>query len=76
MEKLKSIETTTKDFFLLKQELELTMRSESEGKVQLAFYSQKTGEFEITISRTEEMLKKFNEEVEKVFIFLIFFLIF
>ena len=66
MEKLKSLETTTKNFFLLKQELEITMKSESESKIQLLFYSRKTTEFEGTVLKTEDMLTKFKAEVEKV----------
>lgn len=69
MEKLKSLETTTKNFFLLKQELEITMKSESESKIQLLFYSKKTAEFEGTILKTEDMLTKFKAEVEKVMFF-------
>ena len=66
MDKLKSIETNAKEYFLVKQELEQTLKSENEARIQLTFYSQKTGDFEITIEKTCLMLEKFEKEVEKV----------
>lgn len=66
MEKLKSIETNAKEYFMVKQELEQTLKSENESKIQLTFYSQKTGDFENTLEKTCSMLQKFEKEVEKV----------
>jgi len=66
MDKLKSIETNAKEYFMVKQELEQSMKSESEARIQLTFYSQKTGDFENTLEKTCSMLQKFEREVEKV----------
>ena len=66
MDKLKQIEVNAKEFFMVKQELEQTMKNENEARVQLTFYSQKTGDFEVTLEKTCSMLQKFEKEVEKV----------
>lgn len=70
MDKLKQIEVHTKEYFLVKQELEQTIKNESESKIQLTFYSQKTGDFEMTLEKTCSMMEKFQKEVEKVLRFL------
>lgn len=66
MEKLKKIEENTREHFFVKQELEQSLKSESESRIQLMFYSQKTGDFEQTLRKTCEMMEKFRLEVMKV----------
>jgi chromosome segregation ATPase len=66
MDKLKQIESNAKEYFFVKQELEQTLKNENEARIQLTFYSQKTGDFELTLEKTCSMLQKFEKEVEKV----------
>lgn len=66
MEKLKQIEVNAREHFFIKQELEQAIKNEGEARIQLTFYSQKTGDFENTLEKTCEMMEKFKLEVQKV----------
>ena len=56
----------------LKQKKEQIFHSERETKFKIVLYKKKTSEFNENLSKTTEILEKFEKEFEKVTIFLKF----
>lgn len=66
IDKLMTIENTTKEYYKVKQELDQTVKNEGEAKIQLTFYSEKSKDFESTLEKTSLGLERFFKEIEKV----------
>jgi chromosome segregation ATPase len=68
LSKLKEIETKAKEAFEIKDTITKSKARETELKLKLALHSRQFGEFENTLKTTSVMLKRFKDELTKVFL--------